>query len=271
MNHLAKALEIDELPNSGIRYTICTLVSRLEEYAEMLESFEKAGFKNTFCEFLFIDNSKKNKYDAFKGLNLFLAKASGEFIILCHQDIILNHDNIEVLEQRIQEINSLDPQWAIISNAGAGGIKNIVYRITESDNVLHRRGAVPREVVSVDENFILVKASANLALSRDLSGFHLYGTELCLIARSLGYSSYVVDFNLYHKSKGKTDESFFKIREAMIKKYLKAWEGRYIQTTMTNFYISGSRFRNALFTSRIIMFLSRQYYKMKFRNKNLID
>jgi hypothetical protein len=260
------AIEIDSIPEAGIKYSICTLVSRLSEYQEMMDSFIKAGFDPSFCEFLYIDNSLKNKYGAYSALNKFLLLAKGKYVIFCHQDILLNYDTIDVLEKSIQELDELDPKWAILSNAGAVGIKNIVYRITESDLVLKKYGHTPARVVSVDENFILLKRSSNLSLSSNIEGFHLYGTDLCMIAHILGYHAYVVNFNLLHKSKGNINEAFVSMRSSFINKYRKALKGRYIQTTCTKFYISGSALRNVFFNTALMMFLSRQYYKWKFRD-----
>jgi len=247
------------------KYSICTLVTNPDEYQDMLQSFVNAGFNTSFCEFLHIDNSQHNSFEAFSGLNKFLQEAQGKYIILCHQDILLNYDNLEVLEQRIAEIEAKDPKWAIIGNAGAVGIKNKVYRITEGDGVFRKCGHPPAKVVSVDENFILVKKEANLALSGDLSGFHLYGTDLCIIASILGYSAYVVNFHLLHKSKGNADKSFFTIKENLINKYSKAFEARFIETTMTKFFFSNSSFLNKLMNSGFMMFWIRQYFKFKFR------
>jgi hypothetical protein len=254
---------VDELWESKLRYSICTLVSRPAEYKEMVESFIQAGFKTDFCEYLYIDNSKKNTYEAFAGLNKFLQEARGKYIILCHQDILLLYDNLEILERRIKEIDQMDSHWGIIANAGAVNIKDIVYKITEPGGMLYTSGTLPAKVKSVDENFILIKRSANLSFSANLKGFHLYGTDLCLIAETIGYSAYVVEFNLLHKSKGNVDQHFRKIESDLKKKYLSAFRGRYIQTTCTKFYISGSAFGAWFFNSRFMMFLSRKYYKKK--------
>jgi hypothetical protein len=247
------------------KYSICTLVTNPDEYQEMLQSFVRAGFDPSFCEFLHIDNSKSNTFEAYSGLNKFLQEAQGKYIILCHQDILLNYDNLEVLEKRIEEIETMDPRWAIIGNAGAVGIKNKVYRISEGDGVFRKCGHPPAKVVSVDENFILVKKEANLALSGDLSGFHLYGTDLCIIASILGYNAYVVNFHLLHKSKGNADKSFFDIKKNLIKKYSRAFAPRFIETTMTKMVISSSSFLTKLLNTGFMLFWVRQYFKLKFR------
>lgn len=264
------AVDIDNIPESHLRYSICTLMSNPQEYAEMVESFQHAGFKNDFCEYIYIDNSKANKYDAYKGLNKCLTISKGKYIILCHQDILLSYDRIDVLEQRIAEIDKLDNNWAVLGNAGAVGIKHIVLRITEPDGILHKAGNPPQRVSSLDENFMVIQREANLGFSSDLNGFHLYGTDICLQAIARGYSAYVINFNLLHKSKGNADEKFFRIKEAFIAKYLTAWRGRYIQTTITKFYISGSVVSNYLFSSKLMMFLSRKYYKRKFKKATKI-
>jgi hypothetical protein len=259
---LSTAKEIDLDFDNEIQFSICTLVTIKEEYQEMMSSFVDAGFDTSFCEFLYIDNTAHNKSEAYQGLNYFLQKAKGKYIILCHQDILICHDKIETLNQSIADLDQLDPHWAILGNAGATKIKDIVYRLVEPNNVFKRRGNPIQKVVSLDENFILVKKSANLALSNNLKGFHLYGTDLCIIAHILGFSAYVINFNLLHKSKGNMDHSFFKLKDEFQHKYQLAFSGRYIQTTCTHFYLSGSRFINTLFNLKLTMFFVRNYYSV---------
>src|SRR4051812_3634479 len=110
--------EIDQIKEGAIKYSICTLVNDMSEYAIMVNSFKEAGFRAEFCEFIYIDNSKGNKFDAYSGLNKMLSKVSGKYIILCHQDIELKFDNLTVLEKRIQEVTEKDKDWAVLSNAG---------------------------------------------------------------------------------------------------------------------------------------------------------
>lgn len=235
------------------RYSVCTLVTNIEEYGQMVQSFIDAGFTQDICEFRYIDNSSVNSFEAYKGLNLFLQNAQGEYIILCHQDILLNFHHIAQLEQQMQEITDLDPNWAILSNAG--GIENDLYQraalnVAYPDGFYQRVGKLPQKVISVDENFILVKRSANLALSGDLKGFHLYGTDICLVAELLGYSAYAIDFKLLHKSYGTPNETYYKILEQLINKYRHFMRSRRIITTIADFYLSESDLRKSLFESK---------------------
>jgi hypothetical protein len=52
------------------RFSICTLVTRRGEYAETVASFVSHGFTPADCEYLYIDNSESNRFDAFRGYNL---------------------------------------------------------------------------------------------------------------------------------------------------------------------------------------------------------
>ena len=58
MNFPEQAREIAISAPAKFRYSICTLVTRPEEYAEMVESFVGAGFDSASCEYLYINNSQ---------------------------------------------------------------------------------------------------------------------------------------------------------------------------------------------------------------------
>ena len=244
------------------RYSICTLVSKPQEYEEMAESFIRAGFEMAICEYLCINNSKTNTYDAFAGLNRFLREAKGEYIILCHQDILLHDHTINDLDKRVAEIDIIDNNWGVLSNAGGINLKYVAMHVTQKCGNKLIEPLLPLVAKTVDENFILVKNASNLALSHNLYGFHMYGTDICLIAETLGLKSYIIDFNLTHKSNGNADASFYKSRKELMRKYRLAMRGRFMSTTITRFYISGNFIGYKLLNSGISMFLVRQYYKI---------
>ncbi|HEX3384281.1 MAG TPA: hypothetical protein VHS53_03790 [Mucilaginibacter sp.] len=232
----------------------------------MRNSFRDSGFHEDICEYLYIDNSRENTYDAYDGINRFLRAAKGRYIILCHQDILLGDRTIDELRAKIADIDSKDPRWAILSNAGGINLKyTAMHVIQKSGNVLHEP-LLPLKTETVDENFIVVKSEANLALSADLSGFHLYGTDICLVADILGYSSYVIDFLFIHKSDGNADKRFYGLKTEFIKKYRRAFRSRFIGTTITRFCVSGNRFWNAVGNTGVVLFFARQYFKI-FKSK----
>jgi hypothetical protein len=257
-------------PAFAFEFSICTLVTRKEEYQEMLNSFLNKGFDNETCEYLYIDNTVECSFDAYKGLNQFLQQAKGKYIIICHQDIIVHdHDMLHLLN-KIEEIETFDKNWAILANAGGINFKWIATNITQGSGNRIKEKRLPLLTKTIDENFILVKNNANLALSNNLSGFHMYGTDICLIADILGFNSYIIDFNITHKSNGNVDRKFYKDRKEFIKKYDHAFRGRFMSTTITRFYLSGNWFTAMLYNFQPVKFFVRQYYKIFLHKKRYV-
>ncbi|MES2427909.1 MAG: hypothetical protein V4560_13100 [Bacteroidota bacterium] len=257
-------------PVYDYEFSICTLVTRKDEYREMLESFLNKGFDKNTCEYLYIDNSTSSMFDAYTGLNHFLQHAKGKYIILCHQDILVHDHDRKHLADRIAEIESRDKDWALLANAGGINFKWIATNLTQGSGNRIKEKRLPLQTKTIDENFIVVKNSANLALSHDLSGFHMYGPDLCLMADILGFKSYIIDFNITHKSDGNADASFYKGREAFMKKYDHALRGRFMATTITRFYISGNWFTAMVYNFMPVKFFVRQYYKLFLHKKRYV-
>ena len=223
-----------------ILFSVCTLVTQKNEYSEMVQSFVDKGFDDSNSEFLFVDNSTENRFDAYDGIRKFLKYAQGTYIIISHQDILLKYDNIDTLKERLDELNHIDDKWAIAANAGGEALSRLALRISDPHSMNRSEGSFPVRVSSVDENFLIIKKDANLAISNDLSGFHFYGTDLAIIADILGYHSYVIDFHLYHKSPGNANHEFDKAQELFLRKYQRAFRSRQIQTTCTKLSISSN-------------------------------
>lgn len=244
-------------------FTICTFVTDHAEYQEMLTSFVEAGFTKDTCQFVYIDNSKGNTYEAFEGINLFLSSTKGKYTIICHQDILIDSTTMDTLLERIKEIEEYDPKWAVLSNAGGINLKHTamhVYHPSKKEHLVEP--LLPLKAISVDESFMLINSDVNLSLSSDIKGFHLYGTDICLMADILGYSAYIIDYNIIHKSTGNPGNSFSIIKKQLRKKYKRALRGRFMGTTFTRFYISGNPLSSWLYNTGIIMFLARQFYKL---------
>lgn len=223
------------------KYSICTLVTRIAEYEEMIDSFVRGGFIPDCCEYLFINNSIENRADAYQGYNFFLQSARGEYVIICHQDVVLLANGIQQLEERIEELDRLDPAWAVLGNAGVTKLNRAAMHITHPEpHGENHTGNLPVKVHSLDENFILIKNSAKLFVSHDLCGFHLYGTDLCLVAHIAGRTCWVVDFNLLHKGAGKIDASFYELCERLENKHQAIGHGGLVHTTCTQLSLSHS-------------------------------
>lgn len=240
MNDFPVSANPIRIENNHFEFSICTMVTRPTEYHEMLSSFKEKGFDDTNSEFIYVDNSENNSLDAYASTNLFLKRARGKYLIICHQDILLHSDGVIELRNILEDLSRVDPNWAICGNAGAVGPNHIVYHISYPDGTFMKKGRFPDQVQSLDENFLLVRNSANLRVSSDLSGFHLYATDLVLQAELNGFTSYVIPFNLIHKSRGNKNEDFFKLERQLTKKYNHYFRTRWIQTNSTVFHLTGN-------------------------------
>ncbi len=234
-------------PSQGaaVAFSFGTLLTNPEQYEAFRSSFRSAGFSDADCEYLVIDNTSGNTGDGYGGLNAILTAARAETVVLIHQDVVAI-DNREALEARLLELGKIDSQWALAGNAGGGGAGEIFIRISDRHGTNMRTGSFPKRVTSLDENFIVVRKSTGARFSADISGFHLYGTDICIVADLLGFNSYVIDFHLKHLGQGKTGADFFKCRDTFRRKWQRALRARDIQTTSTYMYITGSRFFSRL-------------------------
>ena len=259
VSHLSQCLEIQELPRPARAYSICTLVTDRKEYEAFVDSCVEKGFTLEDCEFLYADNTAGNRYDAYAAYNAFLLGARGAYLILCHQDILMAYDDRAKLDRVIAEMNALDPNWAVLGNAG--GLENSELRLRISDPHGENRGLgpLPAKAQTLDENFLLLRRSANLGFSRDLTGFHFYGADICLVAELLGHSSYVVDFHLRHLSGGKLNLHFADARTQIAEKYSAALRPRWVRTTCTAFFITGNRWVSRLLNANFGLRWIRRY------------
>ena len=225
----------------------------------MVDSFLAHGFTTDDCEYLYVDNSERNVVEGFSGVNRFLTSAKGAYIILCHQDIVLFSDGRPKLDTIIEELNRADPAWGLFGNGGGIYPGRIALRLTDPHGENQFTEPLPAKVSGLDENFILVRRDANLAVSRDLRGFHLYGTDLCVIADILGYNAYVVDFHLRHISAGNSRDGLFSVtRSELVRKYSRAFRFRIVTTPTTFVFLTGRGTLARMMNSRPLTALARR-------------
>lgn len=235
----------------------------------MRRSFELAGFSGTDTEYLYVNNIKVNSLDAYEAFRKFSLIAKGEYIIYCHQDVLVI-DTINALDEKLIELDRLDLFWAIAGNAGASTIKSFFKYFVNGDNENEFVGDLPAKVTSLDEDFLVIKRGAGLSTSADLSGYHFYATDLCINADILGYSSYVIKYLVQHKSGGNMGDAFWAARDLFIHKYLRALRSRVLQTTCTKLVIAGDRTISYIANKNLVLFFIKVFVKIrrKFSSKS---
>jgi hypothetical protein len=182
-------------------------------------------------------------------MNVFLRAARGRFVIICHQDVELISDGRRELDARLAELESADSLWGLAGNAGGRhkrGLSDLAIRISDPHGRDVARGPFPSRVSAIDENFVIVKAKANLCTSGDMNGFHLYAMDMSIIASILGYRAYVIDFHLRHKSPGRVREGsallageigFQEVKRQLARKYRLAFAPVWYSSSATEVLI----------------------------------
>jgi len=247
------------------RFSICSIVTDLKEYSTMRQSFETCGFTDS-CEYIIADNTQGNIFDAYQAINKFIRESQGMYLIVVHQDVRCI-DNKSRLEKCLNDLSHIDGRWAICGNAGAIGYHQFVYHITNGGKII-KHSNLPARVSSLDENLLIINRQSSLTISSDIGGFHLYGTDLCIIADFLGYSCYVIPFMVRHLSLGNLKE-LRQNANRFIDQYGIKNRSRYMETTCTKFYLSNSVFKNRIYNAAFVFFFVKVIQRIKLISKGL--
>jgi hypothetical protein len=228
------------------KYSICTIVSKWDEYARLVSSLKSHGFNESNSELLTVDNSCKNVFDAYEAIRFFIQISNYDLIVLVHQDVLFEKKGYNELCNTINCITEIDSNWAILSNAGKSSdpLKCHI-AVADGKREWHTK-EFPSVVDSVDEHFIVLRKSTGVTVSRDLGGFHFYGTELCQVANRLGYKCYAIDFLIIHPSHGNIDEEFFNSKLKIELKYKKLRKNKRIPTMCTNISVDPTYFNKTI-------------------------
>lgn len=217
-------------------FAICTLFNDSGLYADMRRSFEAAGFAQSSV--LAFDNTRGNRFDPYRVITQALADPPAPYVIYCHEDVRLDRgDGYARLAEVIAEMDALDPKWAVLGNAGSTDDFEYVIRITDNGKE-YNQGSLPARVHSLDENFLVMKPEPGVGCSGELSGFHLYATDLCLNAMKRGSNSYVVDFHVNHLCKGVGRETLDRDRRAFVERWARETPFLFIRTPVLEIFIS---------------------------------
>lgn len=245
-------------------FYICTIANNLAMYEAMKSSFIKAGFDEDRCRYSLFDNSRVNIYEPYSTFNTIHQNPVEPYIIFCHQDVLLNQGHgFGQLVKVLEELDQLDPDWAVVGNAGSNNNYDIVRRITDPNCAQQWVDRFPERVHSLDENFLLVKSSAKIACSPELKGFHFYATDLCLNAMLKGYSCYVIDFHLTHLSAGDQNQHFRNSQAMFRRRWNCEFKFCYVQTPCTIMFLSKYRMLRQIFDHNILTYCNNFYRSIR--------
>ncbi|MDF5733000.1 MAG: hypothetical protein PUP92_34675 [Rhizonema sp. PD38] len=243
-------------------FHICTVANKLAQYEEMKISFIEAGFDEDRCRYSLFDNSKDNIHDPYETLNNIQLTTIEPYIIFCHQDVLLNQGHgFNQLVKVLEELEKLDPKWALAGNAGFNNNYELVAKITDPCQTPNWSGSLPHKVHSLDENFFIIKTSTKITCSQELHGFHFYATDLCFNAILKGYSCYVINFHLTHLTGTGINQAFYEVQKIFYKTWCKKFNFCYMKTTCTIMFLSRYKILNYIGTRNRVMkmFLNHRY------------
>jgi hypothetical protein len=218
---------------------IFTFVTDRDGYSQMRRSFEEAGFTSERASFTELSGTgQPGEPEPYSTITKLVSDLSEPFFVLCHQDLRLDQGHgIDDLIAAIRDLEERDARWAIAGNAGGTRALRVVRSLTDphgdaSDDEL------PARVHSLDENFLVIRTGTGLRCSSQLSGFHLYGTDLCLNALDQDRQPYVIDFRVRHLSRGTRDTDYVTARDRLVAHWSPRFTACYVRTTIEVLFLS---------------------------------
>lgn len=246
-------------PSTEYLFSICTIVNNMQEYILMKQSFEQCGFTEE-CEYIIADNCAENNFDAYVAIKRFILQAAGKYIIVVHQDVRCI-DSKKQLVLCLDNLTATDVKWGLCGNAGVAGYHEAYMHINNAGKIIKTEN-LPARVMSLDENLLIINKASGITVSGNLSGFHLYGTDLCIVAELLGYNCYVIPFMVKHLSLGNLEDLERHVK-AFIESYGKKLKSRYVETTCTKFYLGNSVFKNKVLNYGPVFSLVKSIQRIK--------
>jgi hypothetical protein len=221
-------------------FAVFVFVNDESHWAELRQSFADAGFDRPER----LSDEDTNPYEMITRLG-----TAGGYAILCHQDVRFDQGMGEPeLRERIDALSIIDPCWTVAGNAGVTREGRVFWGPQDSLGY-PRADDCPAEVVSLDENFLVLNCNRAPRCSPGLSGFHFYGTDVCLNALRDGGTAYVIDVRMTHLSTGNRNLPYDESRHRLLSVWNRRSWFRYIGTTTTTLFMSRSAVLRRVFGS----------------------
>lgn len=168
---------------------------------EVLQSCLLRSGETSLAKEIIIEHNASSASSAY---NAGIDKTTGEIVVFAHQDVFLPIGWSKMLFRCINQLSEIDANWAVaglygITESGKG--VGYVYS-TGLRQFVGERFIVPIQVTSLDEMVIILRRASGLRFDEKLSGFHLYGTDICMEAEKHGMGNYVLPCFAIHNSIG---------------------------------------------------------------------
>lgn len=138
--------------------------------------------------------------DAYRGV---LASSADRIVGFAHQDVYLPRGWFTKVRRAVNQLEADGRRWGVIGVWGISAAGRFFGRVYDHGNAREFEShceELPVEVASLDEIVLVVNRDSGIDLDPALPSFHLYGTDLALQARKLGYAAYAIDAPIVHNS-----------------------------------------------------------------------
>jgi glycosyltransferase involved in cell wall biosynthesis len=168
-------------------YTFAVAVNNNETLRKNL--FLSPGFQEDHKHQVLI---KENYPSASLAYNSAIDEAENEIIIFIHQDIYLPETWFSDLSRCLSYLEERQVNWGVLGCFGSrkdadGGLG----RVYTTGLGLHgNKLNEPEPVETLDEIILIIRKSSELRFDPSLPHFHLYGTDLCMLAKDSGMTNF---------------------------------------------------------------------------------
>ena len=135
--------------------------------------------------------------------NRAIDEARNDLIVFVHQDVHLPVSWHADFQRALSYLEQWNIAWGVLgcfgSRKGAEGGLGRVY--TTGRGVHGTFLTEPEPVETLDEIILIIRRSSGLRFDPTLPNFHLYGTDICTLARSRGLTNYAFQGYCIHNTK----------------------------------------------------------------------
>jgi hypothetical protein len=133
--------------------------------------------------------------------NRAIEQSLNDLIVFCHQDIFLPEDWLSDLDKALEYLKVHDPNWGVLGCSGmTADRRHPRYLFSSGLGVSGKPLTHPESVQTLDEIVLILRKSSSLRFDGELPHFHLYGTDICLRAATMGMKSYAISAFCIHNT-----------------------------------------------------------------------
>jgi hypothetical protein len=145
---------------------------------------------------------QRNYRSASVAYNEAIEQAKSDFLVFVHQDVYVPAGWIGAVQNAVTVLSQKDPDWGVLgvwgitsSGQGAGFLYDGGWR-----SIRGRAFQGGIEVECLDEVVLILRKSTGLKFDPLLTGFHMYGADICLEARHQRRKCYAIGALCIHNT-----------------------------------------------------------------------